>query len=674
MPRSASTGVYTAPSNSFNPAVTNTTIGSAAWNATQADYVTALAHTASTTRALYPTTAQVQDGALLWGGTAGGTADALTITLSPAITAYAAGQVFQFVSSAANATTTPTINVNSLGAKSIKRQNGATIQPGDIPAGALLQAAYNGTDFLLTSTTAVQASSFAPLWGGTAGGTADALTITLTPAITAYTTGQILQFISSAANVTTTPTLNINAVGVKTIKRQNGAAIQPGDIPAGSLVQIAYNGVDFLLTGVTAVQASNFGALWGGTAGGTADALTITLAPAITAYTTGQIFQFTSSLPNATATPTLNINSVGVRTIKRQSGAAMQAGDISAGALVQVAYNGTDFLLTGVTAGQASNLGVVPYSGRTSNTLLGAADRGYLVDITSGTFTQTFGACSALGSGWWLYLRNSGTGDITLDPDGAETIDGLATFIMYPGEARLIQCDGTVLRSLVVRPFNRYFTASGTFTKPPGYLQFGARAWSGGQSGGKDATGAYGGVGGGCGDFILLASALGATATVTIGAGGLAQTALASAGLDGGTTTLGSVLSVFAGTGNSGGSIQSGLATGGGTTRGAAVGYEGATRAASTAVSSIYGGAAPQPGFAGAGGNSVFGGAAGGCVDSVSGLYSPGTSTYGGNGGAASAASSGTAGSQPGGGGGATRTGTASGAGGAGALRIWGLT
>jgi hypothetical protein len=749
--------------------VTNTTIGSAAWNATQADYVTALAHTASATRALYPITSQVQDGALLWGGTAGGTADALTITLTPAITAYVTGQVFQFVASAANATTTPTINVNSLGAKSIKRQNGATIQPGDIPAGALLQASYNGTDFLLTSTTAVQASSFAPLWGGTAGGTADALTITLTPAITAYTTGRILQFISSAANVTTTPTLNINALGVKTIKRQNGAAIQPGDIPAGSLVQvayngtdflltsvtavqeralvwggtaggtadaltitltpaitayvtgqvfqftssaanatttptininavgiktikrqngatiqpgdipasslvqIAYNGVDFLLTGVTAVQASSLGALWGGTAGGTADALTITLTPAITAYTTGQIFQFTSSAPNATATPTLNINSVGVRTIKRQSGAAMQAGDISAGALVQVAYNGTDFLLTGVTAGQASSLGVVPYSGRTSNTLLGAADRSYLIDITSGTFTQTFGACSALGSGWWLYLSNSGTGDITLDPNGAETIDGLATFIMYPGEARFIQCDGTALRSLVVRPFDRYFTASGTFTKPPGYSQFGARAWSGGQSGGLSSSGAFGGVGGGCGDFIILASALGAAATVTIGAGGSARTTSGSGNI-GGNTTLGSVLTVFAGDGNSGGSIQSGLSTGGSAARGAAVGYEGATRAASSAVSSIYGGAAPQPTFLGTSGSSVFGGAAGGSVDGSSVLLSPGVSTYGGNGGAASAASSGTAGSQPGGGGGATRTGTASGAGGDGAMRIWGLT
>jgi hypothetical protein len=567
MPRSASTGVYTAPSNSFNPAVTNTTIGSAAWNATQADYVTALAHTASTTRALYPITSQVQDSALLWGGTAGGTADALTITLTPAITAYVTGQVFQFVASAANATTTPTINVNSLGTKSIKRQNGATIQPGDIPSGALVQAAYNGTDFLLTSVTAVQAASGGVLWGGTAGGTADALTLTLTPAIASYTAGQVFQFISSATNSTTTSTININAAGAKTIKRQSGAAIQ--------------------------------------------------------------------------------------------------AGDISAGALVQLAYNGTDFFMTGVTAGQASSLGVILYSGRTSDTTLVAADRGYLVDITSGTFTQTFSTAAGLGSGWWVYLRNSGTGDITLDPSGAETIDGLATFIMYPGEARLIQSDGTVLRSIVVRPFSRQFNASGTFTKPPGYLQFGVRAWSGGAGGersGSVTTQAYGGGGGGCGDFTILASAIGTTATVTIAAGG------STAGGAGGSTSLGSALTVYGGT-RTGGSLTNNTAT---TLR--ANGFEGAAFLGTTAnCSAVYGGSAPCSVDGVASGNSIFGGAAGGSLGSAAQLGAAGTSVYGGNGGAASSVSAATAGTQPGGGGGASQTGT-HGAGAAGAMRIWGLT
>lgn len=88
-------------------------------------------------------------------------------------------------------------------------------------------------------------------------------------------------------------------------------------------------------------------------------------------------------------------------------------------------------------------------SARTSNTPIGAADLSTLIDITSGTFTQTFDAAASLGSGWYCYLRNSGTGDVTLDPDGAELIDGLTSYVIYPGECRLVQCDGTALRTVV---------------------------------------------------------------------------------------------------------------------------------------------------------------------------------------------------------------------------------
>ena len=67
---------------------------------------------------------------------------------------------------------------------------------------------------------------------------------------------------------------------------------------------------------------------------------------------------------------------------------------------------------------------------RTSNTQITSANRGNLIDITSGTFTQTFDAAATLGNGWFCYIRNSGTGDITLDPNASEQIDGLTSYVM----------------------------------------------------------------------------------------------------------------------------------------------------------------------------------------------------------------------------------------------------
>lgn len=82
---------------------------------------------------------------------------------------------------------------------------------------------------------------------------------------------------------------------------------------------------------------------------------------------------------------------------------------------------------------------------RTSNTILGTSDTSSFIDITSGTFTQTFTACSTLGDGWWVYLRNSGTGTITLDPNGSETIDGVVSGVISRNAVYLIQCDGVSL-------------------------------------------------------------------------------------------------------------------------------------------------------------------------------------------------------------------------------------
>jgi hypothetical protein len=76
--------------------------------------------------------------------------DTYVITLSPAPTAYTAGMVINFKATTVS-TGAATLNVNSLGAKTIKRLNGDTLLDGDIPAGAVVQVIYDGTDFILQS-------------------------------------------------------------------------------------------------------------------------------------------------------------------------------------------------------------------------------------------------------------------------------------------------------------------------------------------------------------------------------------------------------------------------------------------------------------------------------------------------------------------------------------------
>ena len=94
----------------------------------------------------YASMGQVQDNAGIWGGTATGTADAITLTLTPAISAYTAGQEFIYKSGSSANTGAMTVNVNSVGAKAIQK-NGVAMAAGDHPANAQFRIRYDGTAF-----------------------------------------------------------------------------------------------------------------------------------------------------------------------------------------------------------------------------------------------------------------------------------------------------------------------------------------------------------------------------------------------------------------------------------------------------------------------------------------------------------------------------------------------
>lgn len=210
--------------------------------------------------------------------TAAGT-DTYTASLSPAITAYSNVSVFIKFSNAN--TGASTLNLNSLGAKTIKKNGGAALVSGDISAGTIYALTYDGTDFYLVQGIPGVAGVVGSVWrdgtgvpsnalgvngdyylndangdvylksSGTysvvanikgangsngvltivaAGGTANAITATYTPAIT-LTDQTLCVFVASGANTITNPTFAPNGLTAHTITKNGGQPLVAGDIP-----------------------------------------------------------------------------------------------------------------------------------------------------------------------------------------------------------------------------------------------------------------------------------------------------------------------------------------------------------------------------------------------------------------------------------------------------------
>ncbi len=78
------------------------------------------------------------------------------------------------------------------------------------------------------------------------------------------------------------------------------------------------------------------------------DTLTATPSPVIPAYVLGQRFSFKIANTN-TGAVTLNISALGAKAIVKAAGAALAAGDLAAGDMAEVIYDGTRFQLVAVS-------------------------------------------------------------------------------------------------------------------------------------------------------------------------------------------------------------------------------------------------------------------------------------------------------------------------------------
>lgn len=101
------------------------------------------------------------------------------------------------------------------------------------------------------------------------------------------------------------------------------------------------------------------------------------------------------------------------------------------------ALAGYGLTATGSTLSQSA-----PVTLFNSNYTAGAADRAETFVWNGGVGTFTLLSAVTAGNDYFVALRNSGAGDITVATQGAETINGGASLVLQPGDSATIVTDG----------------------------------------------------------------------------------------------------------------------------------------------------------------------------------------------------------------------------------------
>jgi hypothetical protein len=99
------------------------------------------------------------------------------------------------------------------------------------------------------------------------------------------------------------------------------------------------------------------------------------------------------------------------------------------GEIIQAGINtatGTD------NAGRKTLNAMADYVAKTADYTIQETDN--IIDCTANTFTISLPALSSVDTGRRYEVVNSGTGVITIDPNGTETVDGCATSDLYSGD------------------------------------------------------------------------------------------------------------------------------------------------------------------------------------------------------------------------------------------------
>ena len=112
-----------------------------------------------------------------------------------------------------------------------------------------------------------------------------------------------------------------------------------------------------------------------------------------------------------------------------------------------------------------------PVTTFSSNYTAVAADRSNTYVWTGGAGTLTLTLATTLGDNWFMFLRNNGTGALTVAGTSGDTINGSASIVLQPTDSCIIVCSGSTFYTVGLGKSTQFnFTqltkavSSGTYT------------------------------------------------------------------------------------------------------------------------------------------------------------------------------------------------------------------
>ena len=270
--------------------------------------------------------------------------------------------------------------------------------------------------------------------------------------------------------------------------------------------------------------------------------------PSLEGYTAGAQYTFVAQNTNSAAA-TLNIDGLGAKTVTKFGNIPLSGGELIAGSIGIVEYDGTKFQLINPNPNAIPSIKTGNFTAVTFNT--------YAVNTTAGAVTATLPASPIAGDSITFidYARTFALNNLTIAPNGNKINAGTNNLALnISGEAvSLVYVDAT----------QGWLCYSGFASNPTINYSASYLVVSGGGGGGwAIAEGGGGGAGGLLTGSTTLSA--GTAYTITVGSGGAATTGSGLAGSSGNASSISTVISSIGGGGGGSSGAVAGVAGGSG--------------------------------------------------------------------------------------------------------------